>query len=67
VEIGAEPLAAALREAMSLSDAERREMGARGRLLVEEKYAWPEIAKQMVSVYEWVLGGGPPPECVRMD
>jgi len=67
VEIGAEPLAAALREAMSLSDAERREMGARGRRLVEEKYAWPRIAQQMVSVYEWVLGGGPPPECVRMD
>jgi glycosyltransferase involved in cell wall biosynthesis len=67
VEIGAEPLAAALREAMALSDAERHEMGARGRRLVEEKYAWPGIAKQMVSVYEWVLSGGPPPECVRVD
>jgi len=67
VEIGAEPVAAALREAMALSDAERHEMGARGRRLVEEKYAWPGIAKQMVSVYEWVLGGGTPPECVRMD
>jgi glycosyltransferase involved in cell wall biosynthesis len=67
VEIGAEPLASALREATALSDAERRGMGARGRRLVEEKYAWPGIAKQMVSVYEWVLGGGPPPECVRMD
>jgi glycosyltransferase involved in cell wall biosynthesis len=67
VEIGAEPLASALREATALSDAERREMGLRGRRLVEEKYAWPGIAKQMVAVYEWVLGGGPPPECVRMD
>ncbi|MCX7049967.1 MAG: glycosyltransferase [Candidatus Sumerlaeota bacterium] len=67
VEIGAEPLAAALREAMALSDADRREMGAHGRRLVEEKYAWPGIAKQMVSVYEWVLGGGSPPECVRRN
>ena len=67
VEIGAEPLATALCEAMALSDTDRREMGARGRHLVEEKYAWPGIAKQMVTVYEWVLGGGPPPECVRVD
>jgi len=67
VDIGAEPLAAALREAMALGDAERREMGARGRRLVEEKYAWPGIAKQMVAVYEWILGRGPKPDCVRLD
>ena len=64
VDIGAEPLEAALREAMALSDEQRQEMGQRGRRLVAEKYAWPKIALQMKSVYEWVLGGGPKPHCV---
>jgi glycosyltransferase involved in cell wall biosynthesis len=64
VDIGVEPLAAALREAMALSDGERREMGLRGRRLVEEKYSWPRIAREMLSVYEWVLGKGERPACV---
>ena len=65
VDIGVEPLAAALREAVSCSDAERAEMGRRGRRLVEEKYAWPAVAQQMKALYEWVLGGGPAPGCVQ--
>jgi len=53
-----------LAELVEMSDAERREMGERGRRLVEEKFSWPKIARQMKSVYEWVLGGGPKPDCV---
>jgi glycosyltransferase involved in cell wall biosynthesis len=64
VDIGVEPLAAALREATSLTDQERHEMGQRGRRLVEGKYAWPRIARDLLAVYEWVLGGGAKPECV---
>ncbi len=64
VDIGVEPLAAALREATSLSDEERREMGQRGRRLVEEKYSWPQIGRNMRSVYEWILGRGPQPACI---
>ena len=64
VEMGAEPLANALRAAMALSDAERVEMGQRGRKLVEEKYNWPRIAEQMKAVYEWMLGLGPRPRSV---
>ena len=52
IDIGVEPLAAALKAAMSLSDAERREMGARGRKLVEEKYTWDAVVKAMVKGYE---------------
>ena len=66
IDIGAEPLVRALREALSLSDAERQEMGARGRQLTESKYTWPKVAQQMKSVYEWVLGTGPRPECVLL-
>lgn len=67
IDIGVEPLVNALREAMALSDTERREMGLRGRKLVEEKYTWESAARQMKSVYEWVLGGGAAPECVMTE
>jgi len=67
IDIGVEPLEAALREAMQLSDAQRREMGLHGRNLVKQKYTWPQIAAQMIEVYKWVLGEGPQPDCVRID
>lgn len=52
VEVGVAPLVAALKAAMGLTDAERREMGENGRRLVEAKYQWPMIAKEMAKVYE---------------
>ncbi len=55
IDIGVEPLAAALREAMALSDGEREAMGARGRALVEAKYQWPAIGRQMLAAYRSVL------------
>ena len=51
IEIGVEPLAKALKEAMGLTDEERRAMGENGRRLVEAKYQWPMIAKEMEKVY----------------
>ena len=48
-------LVTALMEMMSLSDAERREMGERGRKLVEEKYTWEAVVKAMVEGYERVV------------
>ena len=50
-------LVAALREMMSLSDDERRQMGANGRRLVEEKYTWGAVVKEMVKGYESVVSG----------
>lgn len=47
-----ETLAKALREAMSLSDEERRQMGEVGRRLVEAKYTWSAVAKKMGECYE---------------
>jgi len=55
VEIGAEPLAEALGEAMGLTDAERRQMGMNGRRLVESKYTWPAVAAELKRAYERVL------------
>ena len=64
VDIGVEPIAAALREATAATDSQRREMGLRGRKLVEERFVWPKIAAEMKTVYQWVLGGGAPPGCI---
>ena len=47
------------------STASLASMGARGRALVESQFTWPQVAAQMKEVYEWVLGGGEKPDCVR--
>ena len=52
VDVGVEPLADALRKAMGVTDEERRIMGENGRRLVECKYQWKAVAKQMVELYE---------------
>ena len=36
----------------ALSDAERAQMGENGKRLIQEKYTWPAVAKQMLVFYE---------------
>lgn len=67
IDLSDEALAMALHEAMSMTDAERRAMGARGRAWMERDFAWPAIAAQMHELYAWVLGGGSPPSFVVTD
>lgn len=55
IDIGVEPLAEALGKAMALGDGEREEMGKRGRALVERKYRWEAIGKQMRNSYGEIL------------
>lgn len=55
IDIGVDPLATALKEALSLSDENRKTMGERGRKLVEEKYTWDAVVKAMVKGYEAIL------------
>jgi glycosyltransferase involved in cell wall biosynthesis len=61
IPVGTDPLAEALRQAMALSDQQRQEMGRRGRRMVEEKYTWQSVAKQMKDLYLWILDGGKRP------
>jgi poly(glycerol-phosphate) alpha-glucosyltransferase len=67
--ISAEPevesLISGLRQLLGMSDVERHLMGAQGRALVEERFAWPHVAAQIAAVYRWILGGGPSPDCVE--
>ena len=39
-----------------MNDQVRKEMGQNGRKLVEKKYSWPAIAREMNEVYLWMLG-----------
>jgi glycosyltransferase involved in cell wall biosynthesis len=53
--------------AMNLPPEELREIGQRGRALMEEKYSWKRVGEQMKRSYEWLLGSGPKPACVRIE
>lgn len=64
IDIGVEPLLEALRAGLSLPDDQRRAMGAAGLKMVQEEHAWPEISRQMITVYDWVLGLADRPDCV---
>lgn len=48
-------LAKAIGEMIDAGESARREMGARGRALVEEKYTWDAVVDMMVMAYEKIL------------
>ena len=58
------PLEVALRECLSVSTTEKEAMGFRARRLIAERLSWPTIGENTAAVLDWMLGGGPPPECV---
>jgi glycosyltransferase involved in cell wall biosynthesis len=66
IEPGAETLAAALREALSLSANELAQMGQRGRVLIQRSYSWTAAAQQMLAAYEWLLGRRAKPDCIHL-
>ena len=67
IDHGVDPLAAALRQAMTIGCAERRAMGARGRAWMARDFGWDRIAGDMLQVYRWLIEGGEPPPTVRAD
>jgi glycosyltransferase involved in cell wall biosynthesis len=68
LQIGTSPeeIAAGLKQLTEMSDSDRTVMGGRGRTLAATKFSWPRIGEQMRAAYEWMLGGGTPPETVRL-
>lgn len=67
VEGDPETFAKTLRAAMSLSDAERQQMGQAGRVWMEREFSWENIAREMLEAYQWCLGGGSVPSHVLID
>ena len=64
IDIGVQPLANTIQQAINLSDAERAEMGARGKRYVLDEFSWEAIGQKMVAFYDWILKGGTPPDHV---
>ncbi|MEO0560128.1 MAG: glycosyltransferase [Bacteroidota bacterium] len=64
VETGPDGLTGALSEAVGLPDDQRRNMGERGRQLVETQYAWTRAAEQMIEAYAWIFGHSSRPDFV---
>lgn len=64
IEAESESIAQGLNTLFSMSDADLRTMGAKGRSLVQERFTWQRVAAQMREVYDWMLGGGEVPACV---
>jgi glycosyltransferase involved in cell wall biosynthesis len=56
IETGEEPLFHALKMALATPPETLREMGLRGRDLIEAKYSWKTPGRQMAEVYEWLAG-----------
>jgi poly(glycerol-phosphate) alpha-glucosyltransferase len=59
-------ICAGLTQLVEKSADDRAAMGTRGRTLVATKFSWPRIGEQMRAVYDWVLGGGSPPDTIRL-
>ena len=64
----ADPTAASvtngLRQLLEFTSDERNRLGANARSLVEAHYTWTRQAERLAAVYDWLSGGGPPPESV---
>lgn len=67
VEPNPDDIARGLRQFYELTDAQRAVMGEKGAALVAERFTWPKVASEMLTVYDWVLNGGPAPACVHLD
>jgi glycosyltransferase involved in cell wall biosynthesis len=57
-------LVATLQAAMGTPLDGLRAMGERGRRVAESRFGWPQIAREMAAVYEWLVAGGQAPACV---
>jgi glycosyltransferase involved in cell wall biosynthesis len=66
IDLGVEPLRRALKEAIALSDEERRAMGERGHQFVQ-RFNWPSIAARMIEFYQWLTHGCQRPSHIHVD
>jgi poly(glycerol-phosphate) alpha-glucosyltransferase len=67
VQPTARDTAEGLQRLMEMSDSDRREMGCRGRKLIESSYTWDMVARDLMQLYGWMQDGGTPPPFVHFD
>jgi glycosyltransferase involved in cell wall biosynthesis len=67
IDHGAEPLAAAMQEAMDMRWERLAAMGEAGRAWMGRDFDWNAVARSMRSVYDWLSGQGARPACVVVD
>jgi glycosyltransferase involved in cell wall biosynthesis len=53
-----------LLELFKMRDKDLIKMGRNGQSLVIKKFGWDYVAKEMLSVYKWILGKGRKPKCI---
>lgn len=52
--------------AQHLESPDLQNIGDAGRRLVETRFTWPLIAKELLAVYRWLLGDVPQPRCIEL-
>lgn len=65
IDIGVEPLIETLKQALTISDLEREQMGQNGRKLVEENYTIEATSEKMIAFYKYILYKSKCPEFVK--
>ncbi|MEY8687636.1 glycosyltransferase [Bacteroides sp. AN502(2024)] len=66
IELSVESLLKVLIESMSMTDAERHELGKRSRQCIINRYSSQSVAKQTYKLYEWILGNCEKPDFVEI-
>ncbi|MHB9131978.1 MAG: glycosyltransferase [Armatimonadota bacterium] len=56
VPVGAEALAEALHDALTLTPHELGAMGNRGQAWMLDEFSWEAVAREMLAMYQWVRG-----------
>lgn len=64
IDHGVDALTDCLSDAMTLPKTRLLEMGQRGRHWMREDFSWQRVSSEMLSTYQWLLGGGAPPAFV---
>lgn len=64
IDIGVKPLQKALEEALTKTDEQINTMGRNGRALIEDKYSMNSVAKQMLSLYDWIISNKEKPKFI---
>ena len=56
----------AITKHFSLSPGEREQLSQKARQFAIENYAWDKIVQQLFTVYQWMMGLRPKPDCVTI-